>query len=468
MSKTNLFSHKNSKQWIVIGCIVLLIFSLIIVGKLVGCGNSKDVNSLSNQKIDLTPTNELVLDIPASHYFPQYYKDAIETFKDQYKNVKVTVNRLGSRDNFPTDQYQKALNTELMAGSGPDVILTDYFTSDLYKTMDTGVFLNLSSIIEGDKDFKMDDYNSAIMNAGYYRGGQYIIPLSYTTQIFVADQTGLDKIGFDTKKVTNSTSFINEVSDCLPKAKENPSFTGICNKPILPMMLRSSGISLVDEKNKKVLPNEAAIRDFCKAYQPLYKTDYSDKTYSGGDYERYSQAITPFGYLSDTTWIVYWSLIKSKGDNPVSIAPTSVNGGMRATVFNGVAINSATPNQLNAWNFIKILLSNQINVMPGLGLGYPVDKMALKQHLKSYLDRTINWHFDKGEGVFERVDISVLTTQDIERFQATLDGITSCSLQCKPIEDLFKKCMEPYFKGEKDLDSCMKDLKRQLNLYISE
>lgn len=91
-----------------------------------------------------------------------------------------------------------------------------------------------------------------------------------------------------------------------------------------------------------------------------------------------------------------------------------------------------------------------------------------KTSLKFYLDGSINWTIDKGGGIPERVDLSVLTTQDIEHFQATLDGISSCSLQCKPIEDQFKKCMEPYFKGQKDIDSCMQDLKRQLNLYISE
>lgn len=39
-----------------------------------------------------------------------------------------------------------------------------------------------------------------------------------------------------------------------------------------------------------------------------------------------------------------------------------------------------------------------------------------KTSLKFYLDGSINWTIDKGGGIPERVDLSVLTTQDIEHF----------------------------------------------------
>ena len=138
MSKSDILSSKNIKQWIVGSCATLLLLSAIIAGNLVGCGNSKGVNTIADKKVDLTPTNELVLDIPRYRWFPQYYKDAIEEFEEQYPDVKVTVNRLGDKEDHTMEQYQTALTNELMAGAGPDVILTDYFTSDLYKTIQDG------------------------------------------------------------------------------------------------------------------------------------------------------------------------------------------------------------------------------------------------------------------------------------------------------------------------------------------
>ena len=473
MSKSDILSSKNIKQWIVGSCATLLLLSAIIAGNLVGCGNSKGVNTIADKKVDLTPTNELVLDIPRYRWFPQYYKDAIEEFEEQYPDVKVTVNRLGDKEDHTMEQYQTALTNELMAGAGPDVILTDYFTSDLYKTMDTGAFLNLSSIISGDKNFNMGDYNSSIMSSGYYKGGQYIIPLGYTVQIKVAEQSGLHKIGFDMNKVTDCTSFVREISNCLPKAQENPLFRGMFDWPILTRMLRVSGILLVDEKTNTALPDEVAIRAFCEAYQPYYDTDYDDTDYAeytGSQYDLYSQGIMPFGYTSNNTdWIFYYTYLKTKSGNPVVIAPKSVDGGLRATVTNGVAIRSGSTNQLNAWNFIKILLSTQLQEkQPGNGrMGYPVNTAALKVLLNSFKTMGIRG-ISSGENGNEKVDFSLLTSEDIDHFQTTLNSVSSCTLLCEPMENLFMKCMEPYFKKERSLDSCMQDLKRQLNLYVSE
>lgn len=472
MSKSNILSRKISKRWFAVCCAALLLFIAIIAGKLVGCGHdSRSANSIPNTKVDLTPTKELVLDIPAYRWFPKIYKDAINEYKSQYPDVKVTVNRIGDRDNYKMDQFQTALTNELMAGSGTDIVITDYFTSDLYKTMDTGAFLNLSPIISGDKSFNMDDYNTTVMSAGNYKGGQYIIPVGYNALIRVSEQSGLDKLGFDIKKVTDCTSFIREMADCLPKAKENPLFCGMADKSMLTQILSSSGILLVDEKTNKALPDEAAIRAFCEAYQPLYESDNKEyASNSGSLYDWNSQGVMPFGYTTtNTSMIFYYTYLKSKGGNPVLVVPNSVDGGVHATVTNGVAIRSGSPNQLNAWNFIKILLAmNQPHEYRAcFGYGYPVNKATLKDYIDSYLSKEYS-RISYGDNQNDKVDFSVLNTKDIEYFQKTLDRVTSCSLQCKPTEDFFTQCLEPYFKGEKDLDSCMKDLKRQLNLYVEE
>jgi hypothetical protein len=102
-----------------------------------------------------------------------------------------------------------------------------------------------------------------------------------------------------------------------------------------------------------------------------------------------------------------------------------------------------------------------------LEFGYPVNKATLKDYLNSYL-KSAPSRITNGDGQQDIVDYSVLNAKDIEYFQKTLDHVTSCSLQCIPTENLFNQCMEPYFKGQKDLDSCMEDLKRQLKLYVEE
>ena len=83
-----------------------------------------------------------------------------------------------------------SLNTELMAGEGPDVFilkakqpleegnLTGLFP-DPQKAISTGVFLKLDDYIARAKYMDPSTFPSLILNAGKNKDGQYILPYAY-------------------------------------------------------------------------------------------------------------------------------------------------------------------------------------------------------------------------------------------------------------------------------------------------
>ena len=480
---------------------ISIIVTLFMISLMTGCVNANGYIPIPDAKVDLTPTNELIIELPGSFSLPQnsfssgIYLKAVSDYKKAYPDVNVTVNYIGDKDSAPTDQYQTAESTAIMAGSGPDIILTDYFP-DLYKVMDGGSFLNLNSIISGDKDFSMDDYKTEIMKAGYYKGGQYIMLVGYLLPTITGGKDILEKVGFDASNVKDVTSFINEVGSCLPKAEENPAFNRVIGDvsrlgSLLDNLLPLSGIRLVNMETRTVLPDESDLRTFCEAYKPLWSDDMAAHFFFDITPDTMKNGNFLFLFLSGSNLeitLIASTCYKSIGDTPIVIDTASLSGGLCALATNGVAINANSHNQLNAWNFIKIIMS--VSSVEGAPTGnesyqyitaFPTNNIAFDKNMTTQADmmaenrdqfnkigKSVAGYFD-GKNPFWYDAALYPSVEDIDAIMPMLrERVTEAVLPCQAQLDIFKQCMEPYFTDKASLDDCISDLKSKLMLYASE
>ena len=102
---------------------------------------------------------------------------AVNIFSEMYPDVSVDVVSLSDKE------YVNLLLAELPAGKGPDLILspTDDFGGDVYKTMNSNLFVDLNQLILRDDEFSLDEYIENVMNAGIYKGKRYIMPIEIRT-----------------------------------------------------------------------------------------------------------------------------------------------------------------------------------------------------------------------------------------------------------------------------------------------
>ena len=436
-------------------CIIIL--ALFIIFSSSGCSGNSARNAIPDAPVDLTPTDQLTLDLPGYQYLSSIYTKAVRKFEITYPDVTVTVNEIGDSDNDPSDQYQTVITNELMAGAGPDVILTDYFL-DLYKTMDTGAFLNLSSIITGDTDFNMNDYNVAVMAAGNYKNGQYIMPIGYQPPLMILIKSQPESAMFDVTKPININDFV-KIGAANPLPADYEAFVIHINMPMLgkptpkdlsfcPYLLNMSGICLINPETKAVLPDEAALRDFCEAYKPFWET------YHGDNRELSYHDINRAHILQYATNIESQVSSYDYGANSVFNIQT-YDGGVAAVANRGVAINANSKNQLNAWNFIKILLSDTIQIyMTSVTLAEYSDADPVN-------NAVINSSSDKWLSGAESVE-------DQQPLIEKLNAVTSCTLPTPRLTDFFMHSITPYFNGDKSLDDCINDLRGKINMYASE
>ncbi|MCL2747153.1 MAG: extracellular solute-binding protein [Oscillospiraceae bacterium] len=446
-----------------------LLMGLLLV--VAGCQPSNNiVNPIPDTPIDLTPTDELVLYLPGYQFLDPGFMAAVKAFENTYPGVKVTVEVIGAPDRVPEGDYQTRINTEAMAGTGPDVFLTSYFF-DMYETMELGAYLNLEPIIAEDEDFALEDYNGTVMDAGVYKGGRYIIPLKYYLPILLTEQGILDDIGFDIAQDVNFISFFNEVADSLPKARENPSFIRLLGDRIAYEFTQIAGVSLIDREREIILPDEKGLRAVCESYKPYWVIDSlrddQATTFGGNVWSVIQEGAIVFGeYQLDIFNTVFdLSQMKATGYTPVLSAIRRADGGLNASVGQSVAIRAGSPNQLNAWRYIKILLSESMQNGGSdiaRSCGFPVNKAALRRELDGILKEDTLINTPEGKRIFQAVPWS-----DKEPYLVLHESITSCTLPDMATNWLYSS-MKPWFDGKKSYEDCLEDLRQRLTLYFSE
>lgn len=107
---------------------------------------------------------------------------------------------------FPSRESMiQQMSTEIMAGSGPDIIILDN-QLPIRKLMDKGAFEDLNSYIENDKSEKalnLADYDERLLNAGVYKGKRYMMPMLIEPDVYVTKNNLLKSAGL--KKTTRLT-----------------------------------------------------------------------------------------------------------------------------------------------------------------------------------------------------------------------------------------------------------------------
>ncbi|MCL2501265.1 MAG: hypothetical protein FWE90_13160 [Defluviitaleaceae bacterium] len=427
--------------------------------------------------ITLEASDELVIYLPAYRFFNPQFQVAVNIFRRRYPNVTVIVEHIGDPDDFRGNAYAQRVSTELMAGTGPDIILTHYF-DDIHKTMDSGLFMNLSPLWHRDENFDhRDSLHPVVMDAGVYRGRRYIIPLSYIMPTVLGEKGMLENAGFDTEAERDIVSFLNAVSSSVPLASQNPLF----RLPIFNYGLHNfnmTGIPIVDFERGIALPEEGALRAHSEAMKTLWATqsvgiDWNETFWSASNTDTllihgrmllsHNQTQDPIG--------VFWSYSRllHRGYTPILTALRNHNNEIHATVRQSVAIRAESPNYANAWNFIKILLSEEVmygrigSVEGSAFHGFVVNNAAVERQVEGILRN--GQEVGTAEG---NVFINALTMEHKQPMLDMVNDIASASLRNNVLGNFYLEAMEPFFEGLQSLDDTIEELGRRLRIYLTE
>ena len=451
--------------------IALVLAVLLFLFSFVGCAKAPEPDHaeapepvVEGPKLaDLKATEALVLYIMADYETLALRR--INQFTEIY-DVDVEIVRV----NGDIYAFTERITNDLASGSGPDVLfLDDTYTMDIAKVALNGSFLDLTDILAEDPDFSKDDYLDGVFEACQVNGRQYTIPVSYTIPLTISSKEKLENLGFYWDGIDTIVDFLEEISRLTPDVTQDPGFTQMLySKNYFDRLLWASGIPLINYETGEVLPDEKGLCEFLEAYKAYFPYDY-DGT-GGVKFVNYGDraliaGVCAFWFPQNIDGVTTtMNFMKNKSCDYVIQPIPCQSEGTVGIVDSQIAICANANNSLNAYNFVKFMLSEDAQKDKYTSPSMPIHKEAIREGV--YEAPAVK---EVGNAAILDTEETALSDEEAEMLSAKLTGIDRF-IQKVPqnVTIMVQESMLPYFQDEKSYEECFDDLRNKLTLYLSE
>ncbi len=409
--------------------------------------------------------------------FDQTMQDAILRFKNENPDVIVNEEFIEKPSNMRT-----RLNTELMAGEGPDIIKGNLsMFNSIYKILNTGVFCDINEFIKNDKELDMSVYNTSVINTGIYNGKRYFIPLGFAAPYLWTTKNALGNsdISFDMNNWTwdqmkeKGKLFINNSKG----GGERYIFPD--QYSLLYCLLMTGGINYIDYSERKAYFDTPQFMELLETYKSLcndiLSENYQEK-YSNGYYDMYKEnslfaVVGPDGKALNPgmLWMLN-SSVKSFLNEDIllySFPTRKKEEKPMANITSIVAINNSSESKQSAYNFVKLLLSKEAQTSDYFMNceGIPVNNEAIDFMIKKY---------NGSEGVSKIVTNSVeiptvsLPMDLAEQAKKVVIGIEKCEIIDQSVLRFIVEEVQNFMEGEISATQAGEKINNKVQLFLSE
>jgi len=323
-----------------------------------------------------------------------------------------------------------------------------------------------------DPEFHKEDYLDGVFEACQHYGRQYVVPLSCELPLVASIRSDLEELGFRWDGVDTMSDLLEESVRVTPKAEVNSNFQQMfCSKNTFQRLLLFSSIPVINYETGEVLPDEKNFRDFLESYKLYFPYDYNE-----ADRAMYHRAL---GYDVLTAGRCAFVFPRNMDGLPATLSVLknesydyvihSIPGQTKESVgivCGPVAINANSKNTLNAYRFIKFILSETSQkdryTIPD---GMPILKKALYDGLVN------STGFTRGPGGNAMPDYEdrAFTEDEAEMIMELITGTDRFVLNLSnEIIEMVCDTMLPFFQNEASYEFCLNDLRSKLTFYLSE
>lgn len=401
-----------------------------------------------------------------------------QTFPECYVKYEVGLSGAGAAN---TEDKIKNLNTAMLGGNGPDVLVTDGLAENNYSSK--GLLMDLTPLAEsmtGD-DILMPNLVEALKQDGAI----YSLPVTFSIPMLAGEKEFVESI-HDVESLTTAVETFRE------KNPEGMILTSSLPECILAVLAQNESANWVEDGVLK----EQALKDFLSCAYRLYQAEKCGVAEGKAEEEqavlkeaasyispRLLTRIQNLYYKYDATLINL--LMKEKqaaigyAGNPTELrwvdqlpdgydfAPLKTERGIGFKPVLKLAINTMTIEQELAENFVKLALSFEAGKL-NIGSGIPINIAAAEYAMK---DREhMMWGFSGTNEFGEEVHITAVWP-----LQTTLakywEIIESCNYVIKEDTYLMEQVIEIGAKAiqeGKTVDEAVEEIKRKTALYLAE
>lgn len=394
--------------------------------------------------------------------------------------IKLEIGVTGDDAVTSTDAIQK-LNTSILAGDGPDLIVLDGLPMDSY--IEKGVLYDLS---EAMKEVEQSDtYFTNVTHAYQTENGLYGVPMKFQIPIIIGNE----------KEITKADS-LEKLSQMIQdmRAGDNKTATimgGYTPKEVLEHLEMGCSAAWLTKEGKI---DEEKLNEYLRYAKAIYESELEDLTEDmistqigyrkeisdmlNGQMSKLL-SITPqlsrmmFGDQQIVVGYVdgindYQMLLATlKQDTSISYQRFDLQSEYNFIPKGIIGVNSASKDMETTLDFYKSLYSEKLQEAD-VKEGFPVNKTVFaklakgKDITESYIgssDRSgkeVSYH------------LTIPTDEEMKRLLELAEGLTTPSLMDNTIQDTVETFGEKVLSGEISLDDGVKAIIQKVDLYLQE
>lgn len=388
------------------------------------------------------------------------YSLAEKKYEEQHPDVDIQIKEYsggeGSDQEGDLEKYVKTTNTELLSGKGADLIALDVSGLSVEKYVDKQALVNLSELMKQDPAFDSNSYEMNILDGAKMRGGLYSLPLRFFLDSLMGDKKAIEQSGV---KFDDSTWTWGEFTAVGKRLAASGGHTYSMGNTPPELMLN---ILFIDNYNRIVHEEKRPASFDTNAFvelMELVKKMYEDKVVTDAEVNAGDYFFAPSLILSPEDYFVGPAMFYEQGKiYRKPLAAGQQVGGTFVTHKN-LGINRNSNVQAEAWDFLKFLLSEEIQTMPGLQ-GFSVNKKVNEKTFKELEDK----------GSIESPMGSAIPVQkaDIDMIRQMLAHATTLQKNDSKILAIIEEEAKAYYSGQKSAQAVADLVANRVTTYLNE
>ena len=369
----------------------------------------------------------------------QFLQSAARRYEELHEGVKINITAYAGEEK-DISKYSQIINTALMSGRGEDII--DVKCLSWWKLADKNKLLDLNSEI----NITSEMYYKSVMDAYIYKDKRYAIPLYFSFEAFGWSDEFADK---ELPRHITIESLLT-LADKYPETPLfNDSGFGMGQITLAYKLFDMNFNDFVDLANKNVNIDGEQFITLLKNVQSIagvLAPPTRDETPLIRQLVLYSPTMSHVGTIE------YENVFLLTDD-----------GGQSIFLSSGFvpAVNANSPNKELAIDFIRFLISEEMQSSPEL-VYCPVNKKAAQESAKLILG-----DLQLGGYAPDSFDNDNLE-QNIAKFDELAERMSVVEFSDVFIRDFVMSEMRRFFLGEVSAEQAAKNLQSKLNTYLKE
>ena len=414
-------------------------------------------------------------------------KQAISDYQKNNSDVYIKYEvGLSEGSGMTKEDAIRNLNTELLSGEGPDIILLDGMPVESY--MEKGILADLSGMLS--ENFEQDTFFENIVSTYKKDDKIYAIPTRFKLPVVYGDKAVMDGI-------TDLTTFADTIEK-LRQEKESGSIAGLFNeKEVVEKLYDVNSPAWVAEdgtikkEELKTFLTEAK-RIYEAEQKGLSETQIQEreeglafyKEYVGADYSL-NAGNSAMDYLIGKQQIAFgrsncvstlsmdYSMIASVLDKKDSEQQIKLMPGQMGNVFVpnsviGICENSASKELAMA--FVSSLLSEDAQ-SGAVESGYPVNKAAFSTALinpQEEEESSMFYSMCTEDGDVINLDVNWIDEAEQKNLEEMVASLDTPSAMDETVKDAVLELAPAALNGEKTIDDVANEIVNKVQIYLSE